>query len=44
MATIRRMTSDDKNTILEMMRVFYASSAILTNGFEAPLYLELIIK
>ena len=32
--TIRPMTKDDKETVLEMMRVFYASPAIYTNGSE----------
>ncbi len=30
--TIRDMTRKDKNTVLEMMRVFYASPAVFTNG------------
>ena len=29
---IRKMTRDDKNTVMEMMRVFYASPAVLSNG------------
>ena len=31
---IRPMTKDDKENVLEMMRVFYASPAIYTNGSE----------
>ncbi len=31
---IRPMTNNDKSTVLEMMRVFYASPAIYTNGSE----------
>ena len=31
---IRRMTNNDKFNVLEMMRVFYASPAIFTNGSE----------
>lgn len=35
MATnIRKMTRNDKNTIIDMMRVFYASPAVLSNGSE----------
>lgn len=35
MATkIRVMTRDDKDTIIDMMRVFYASPAVLSNGSE----------
>ena len=35
MATnIRKMVRDDKNTIIDMMRVFYASPAVLSNGSE----------
>ena len=30
--TIREMTAKDKNSVLEMMRVFYASPAVLSNG------------
>ena len=29
---IRAMTKEDKPAIMEMMRVFYASPAVLTNG------------
>lgn len=29
---IRNMTREDKNSVLEMMRVFYASPAVLSNG------------
>ena len=32
--TIRRMTTSDKTQVLEMMRVFYASPAVLSNGSE----------
>lgn len=31
---IRAMTKQDKNSVLEMMRVFYASPAVLSNGSE----------
>ena len=31
---IREMTAADKETVLEMMRVFYASPAVLSNGSE----------
>ena len=31
---IRKMIRDDKNTIMDMMRVFYASPAVLSNGSE----------
>ena len=31
---IRRMVKSDKNAVLEMMRVFYASPAVLSNGSE----------
>lgn len=34
MITIRKMIRDDKNTIIDMMRVFYASPAVLSNGSE----------
>lgn len=33
-STIRIMKSEDKACVLEMMRVFYASPAVLTNGSE----------
>lgn len=33
-STIRMMTLEDKVGVLEMMRVFYASPAVLTNGSE----------
>ena len=33
-STIRMMTLEDKAGVLEMMRVFYASPAVLTNGSE----------
>lgn len=32
MITIRKMTRDDKNTVVDLMRVFYASPAVLSNG------------
>ena len=31
---IRKMTTADKTAVLEMMRVFYASPAVLSNGSE----------
>ncbi len=31
---IRRMTPEDKICVLEMMRIFYASPAVLSNGSE----------
>ena len=31
-ATIRNITIQDKNSVLEMMRVFYASPAVFSNG------------
>lgn len=31
---IRCMTRQDKDTVLEMMRIFYASPAVLSNGSE----------
>ncbi len=31
-STIRNMTKQDKNSVLEMMRVFYSSPAVFTNG------------
>lgn len=31
---IRPMVKEDKNCVLEMMRVFYASEAVFTNGSE----------
>ena len=31
---IRKMTAADKSIVLEMMRVFYASEAVLSNGSE----------
>jgi len=34
MSTIRFMTAEDKSAVLEMMRVFYASPAVLSNGSE----------
>ena len=34
MLTIRLMTAEDTESVLEMMRVFYASSAVATNGSE----------
>ena len=33
-STIRIMTEKDKSSVLEMMRVFYASPAVFTNGSE----------
>ncbi len=33
-ANIRPMTADDTNTVIGMMRVFYASPAVFTNGSE----------
>lgn len=33
-STIRNMVEKDKATVIEMMRVFYASAAVLTNGSE----------
>ena len=33
-STIRVMTNEDKPCILEMMRVFYTSQAVFTNGSE----------
>ena len=33
-STIRMMTRQDKPAVLEMMRVFYASLAVLSNGSE----------
>lgn len=33
-STIRAMTLEDKAAVLEMMRVFYASEAVFTNGSE----------
>jgi len=32
--TIRMMTAQDKSDVLEMMRIFYASPAVLSNGSE----------
>jgi GNAT superfamily N-acetyltransferase len=32
--TIRKMIREDKNIIIDMMRVFYASPAVLSNGSE----------
>ena len=34
MTTIRKMEEKDKNEVLNMMRVFYASDAVFTNGSE----------
>lgn len=31
---IRKMTENDRDTVLDMMRVFYASPAVFTNGSE----------
>ena len=33
--TIAPMTAPDRQEVLEMMRVFYASNAVSTNGSEA---------
>lgn len=33
-STIRGMTAKDKSSVIEMMRVFYASTAVLSNGSE----------
>ena len=33
-STIRKMTAEDRVAVLEMMRVFYASPAVLSNGSE----------
>ncbi len=33
-STIRTMTASDKTEVLEMMRIFYASPAVLSNGSE----------
>lgn len=33
-STIRAMVASDKDAVLEMMRVFYASPAVLSNGSE----------
>ena len=33
-AEIRKMLRDDKKTVIDMMRVFYASPAVLSNGSE----------
>lgn len=38
-STIRSMTLEDKSCVIEMMRVFYASPAVLSNGSE-----EIFIK
>lgn len=32
--TIRMMTKEDKSAVIDMMRVFYASPAVLSNGSE----------
>lgn len=34
MIAIRKMIREDKNVIIDMMRVFYASPAVLSNGSE----------
>ncbi len=34
MITIRKMVREDKNVVIDMMRVFYASPAVLSNGSE----------
>lgn len=33
-SNIRLMTINDKEVVIEMMRVFYASPAVLSNGSE----------
>ena len=33
--TIRKMTKEDRTAVLEMMREFYASPAVLSNGSDA---------
>ena len=33
-SVIRRMTAEDKECVIDMMRVFYASPAVLSNGSE----------
>ena len=33
-STVRKMTAEDRGAVLEMMRVFYASPAVLSNGSE----------
>ena len=33
-STIRQMRQEDKSAVMEMMRVFYASPAVLSNGSE----------
>ena len=38
--TIRPMTREDAPQVIDMMRVFYASPAVLSNGSEAILRLE----
>ena len=35
MVEIRNMTRADKEAVIEMMRVFYTSPAVFTNGSEA---------
>ena len=32
--TIRKMTNQDRDSVIEMMRIFYASPAVLSNGSE----------
>ena len=32
MSSIRLMTINDKEAVIDMMRVFYASPAVLSNG------------
>ncbi len=34
MISIRNMTREDKSAVIDMMRVFYASPAVLSNGSE----------
>lgn len=33
-STIRMMTKEDRDSVMEMMRIFYASPAVLSNGSE----------
>ena len=39
-STIRHMRSEDKESVFEMMRVFYASPAVLTNGSDEIFYAD----
>ena len=38
---IRKMKDSDRVTVIEMMRVFYASEAVLTNGSEEIFYADI---